>query len=936
MKKKLSPIVFIGLLGMLVSNFPALAITSAPGGASSNIPECQFSGPPSAEQLQACQNAASQQAGSQSGTTNTPPGGQTAPNTPPTASGDGWEIRNNTCTYASPNLTSAQLQPCLDKLKELSGGMMPTSGTSPSMPAGTPDLSKMDFSKFGTPPEFVPGGPMPEFMGKAMDGPGADEMAGKLGGALESIKDGLTQAEEGIADMKDGQIKVDPAMEKSVKSARVIYNEAVQLFQTGDYMAVATKLGELEKVGFSKKFENFSDTQGISLDLLKDIRIKINGALKEISQIDDQESQLEAQADIMAQLSILDETEKLLKAGKKKEAMAMLKKMKKQDGGGQAEADMAGGKASIPASYISKILDKINEGLTRAGKGLEKSKAMGIEAPAELTALIDKAKSLYDAAKQNFDSGNNAKATEIIRQIQDLNLKKMSMAYRDKMLPKDRLKMILDEMKNGSKALKISITKAKEYGVDTTELEQLSVQLDDLITKAEVAYNQGDTELFLTIADKADELNVRDKVDAAIRKVADGRAKELLGEGLTAVNAATLSLTNGIAQLAAAKGKTDNAQKLLDEAKKMVASAQAAYDAEKYMDGGRFLDEAITVLIRIGNILTDTGLKLTADQSGDLSALSKITTRTDDLINTSSSDKAKAFFDNAQKNNALDVKQFLMQLNPDLMDKVITYREKDKNIIDDVIKEVIPLVPEKDQEAMLQGKINLLDEAKSADKTLAVMKQVKGTSKDTIAQMQEINKQMKEFNFTPKIADQLDQKMEELNNKIQSGETKDPKMIANYVSIMKDEIKKDMTSSQEQKFRANIVPARNITDTNPQYEEIKYLKDDGAIKPDKKGEIDLTQKISGQALTDMLNKTIDSKISNKIPNGNLTVEQATKSVFEAYNVKPNVDMKNPNQLAGFLNKMGADIKPADMKQKADLADVAEILAAADQRWGQNQ
>lgn len=931
MKKKLTPIALIALLSMLIGNFPTLVIAET-----SNIPECQFSGQPSAEQLQACQTAASQQAGNQPGNTSTPPSGQTAPNIPPTVSGNGWQIRNNTCTYDSAGLSQSELQPCLDKLKELNGGVMPTSGTMPSFPTGMPDLSKMDFSKFGTPPAFVPGGPTPEFMGKPMGGPGMDEMASKLGAALESIKEGLTQAEEGIADMRDGQIKIDPAMEKSVKSARIIYNEAVQLFQAADYLAVAAKLGELEKVGFSKKFENFSDTQGISLDLLKDIRAKINGALKEIEQIDDQESQLEAQADIMMQLSILDETEKLLKAGKKKEAMAMLKKMKKQDGGGQAEAGIAGNKKSIPASYIGKILDKINEGLTRAGKGLEKSKAMGFEAPAELTALIDKAKSLYDEAKQNFDSGNNAKATEIIRQIQDMKLKENSMAYRDKMLPKDRLKMILDEAKNGSKALKISIEKAKEFGVDTTELEQLAIQLDDLIIKAEAAFNLNDTELFLTIIDKADELNIRDKVDAAIRKIADARAKEILSAGITAANAGIESLTNGIAQLTAAKAKTDNAQKLLNEAKKMVGNAQTAYDAGKYMDGGRFLDEAITVLMRIGNILTDTGIKLTADQSGNLSELSKITTRTSDLINTNSADKARAFFDNAQKNNALDVKQFLMQLNPGLMDKVITYREKDKKIIDDVIKEVIPFVPEKDKNEMLEGKINLLEEAKSADKTLAIMKQVKGTSKETVSQMQEINKQIKEFNFTPKIAGEIDQKMEELNNKIQSGEVKDPKMIANYTTIMKNEIKKDMTTVQEQQFRANIVPARNITDTNPLFEEIKYLKDDGAIKPDKKGVIDLTQKINGPVLTDMLNKTIDAKITNKIPNGFLTVGQATKSIFEAYNVKPNVDINNQNKLSGFLTNIGADIKPADIKQKADLSDIAEILAAADQRWGQNQ
>lgn len=928
MKKFLKILSLITVFSLALNTFPVLA-------ESSSVPECQFSGPPTADQLAACEKAAQAQSGAATGQsaiapdnviTATPPTGQTVQNTTPTASGDGWVIRNNTCTYDSPNLTQAQLQPCLDKLKELNGGTMPTNTITSA--ANIPDLSQ-----FGSIPGLVEGAPTPEFMGKALNGSGADQAAAPIGAALENIKEGLNSAEDGMNEMKEGGIKVDAAMEQIIKNVRAIYNEAANLYQLGDYAAAGQKLSELSKVGFDQKFQSYSEKYGVSLDLINDIRTKIKSALKEIEKIDDPESQLEAQADIMTQLGILDEVEKLLKAGKKKEAAALLKKMKKQSSGGQTEADIAAGKTNIPASYLAKILDKINDGLTKAGKGIEKMKAKGIESPAELTALIDKAKSLYDEAKLNFDKGNNAKASEIIRQIQDMKLKENSLAYRDTLLPKSRLKMILDEASNGLKALNLSITKAKEYGVDTTELEQLAVTLADLITKATDAYNNNDTELFLTIIDKADELNVRDKVDAAIRKVADGRAKEILSEGLTAANAAVESLTAGIAQLASLKAKTDNAKNILNDAKKLIAQAQAAYDKGEYMQGGRYLNNATALLMRLGNVLTDTGVKLSSGQAGVLNSLGKISTRPDDLVNTRAGDKAKVFFDNAQKGNALDIKQFLMQLNPGLMDKVISYREKDKKIIDEVIKEVIPLVPEKDQKEMLEGKINLLEEAKSADNTLALMKKNKSISKDTISQMQEINSQLKNVNFTTKYTDTLDIKMEELNNKIQSGSVKDVKEIANYVKIMKDEIKKDAAASQEQKYKANIVPARNITDTNSVYEEIKYLKDDGAVKPDKNGNINLGQRITGQVLTDMLNKTIDSKISNKIPKGQITVGQAAKSIIESYKVKPAINFNDPKQLAGFLSKMGADIKPADIKQKADLADVAEILAAADQRWG---
>ena len=920
-KKLLSAIMLFGLLS---GTGPVLA----------------FDGPPSAEQIaemaKQAQEAAQAQAQQQSMPTMPPDktvvsDSGNMPNVPPTASGDGWAIRNNTCTYNKPDLSGAELQPCLDALNKLKEGG--ASANMPSMPEGMPNI---DFKKFGPMPEFSEGGPMPKFMGKVMAGPDMDQMAGQIGNALESIKEGLTSAEEGIKEMKDGQIKVDPAMEKGVTGARPIYEAAIAAFKSGNYLAAANKLKEIEKVGFDKKYAAFAETQGVSLDMIKDIRAQMNEALKQIARIDEPDEQLSAQADIMTQMNYLDEAEKLMKQNKKKEAAAILKKMRQASGTGSAEAGLAGGKSkNMGATQIGKVLDKINTDLTRAGKGIEKAKDQGIVISSEAQEALDKTKALYEQAKAAYDAGDYAKAAEVLKQMKDSKLKELSMSYRDKILPADRLKEILQEGKNGAKALKISIEKAKEYGVDTADLEKLSVELEALLVKAEEALKAKDTDLFLTIMSQADELNVREKVDAAIRTVAEGRAKEILAEGLTATKTAIEQLTAAVEALADKSAAVTNAKELINQANSFLAKSQAFYDVGDYKSGGRMLDDAAKALIKAGNILRDSGVKISEEQLGSTDGLIKILNKVDDLANADKNmvGKTQSLLSNLDESNIMESKQTIAQFNPELLDKVLAFRQKDQKLIDGVINEVMPLLPDRDRQAMMEGKINLLEESVSADKTIKVMQALKGLNKNTIGDLKNIAAQAKNYNFTAKIAGTLDEKISALNDKIQSGEVKDAKMIDNYVKALKSEVTKDVNASQAEKFKQKLIPAKNVDDNNPLFSEIKYLKDDGAIATDKNGNINTGQIVSGKALADIINKTQDKNAVKTIAGNKITVKDAAKKIIESYGVKAQANTANAAQFASYLNKLGADIKQADLNKPANLGQIAEIVAAADQEWG---
>jgi hypothetical protein len=277
----------------------------------------------------------------------------------------------------------------------------------------------------------------------------------------------------------------------------------------------------------------------------------------------------------------------------------------------------------------------------------------------------------------------------------------------------------------------------------------------------------------------------------------------------------------------------------------------------------------------------------------------------------------------------------MMTMDPALFDKVISFREKDKKLIDGVMNDVIPLLSAENQQAMLEGKIGLLEESKAADKTIGVMKQMKGVSKDALKDFQNVSNQIKQYNFMPKVAEQLQQKIADFNDKVQTKDITDSKEVSAYVKVLKDEINKGIQTSNNEKYKQGITPAKNIDDTNAAYGDIKYLKDDGAIKTDKAGNINLAQAVNGKTLTDIINKTIDKNAAKNVP-ANPTLQDTAKKVFEAYGVKPSVDMNNPAQLSKFLGQMGADIKPNEMKNKATLEDVAQIVASADERWGAMQ
>ncbi len=801
-------------------------------------------------------------------------------------------------------------------------------GLMPIQAPGTMAPPSFDMSKLNLPP--MPGmpenGPMPMFMGKPLAGDGVSEMAGRLGEALDQIGAKLLEGEDGLGQLKDGQVKLGEA-ETAMKAARAAYNAAREAYAAGDYMKAGEKLQAMQQANFGEKFSKL-EQGGITADLINDVRAKMKDGLKGLAGAPDDGDTVEIRAKLLAGLESLDQAQALLRSGDKKGAAKIMAELRKMSPEGEA-GEQAGQFGKMSGKMIKKILDQIAAGLAKADAGLAEAKKSGVEPGAEELALLEQGKAIYAEAQLLFDKGDFAGAGAKLKELQGLDLQEKFMAFRDRVLPPGRLEQIMNDLVNGTRALEITISHAKDFGLDTAPLEEHLAKLRDLRDKAQAAFDAKNFDLFLTIAGQARDLKTREAVDTFIRKMANERIKEMVKEGLAKANEAITLLETAISQMTNA----DNANKLLSDIKAELIKAQSFFDEGNYMDAGRTLDEAVKELIALRNNLLDSGIKLSDEQTAAVNEVMSAGQSGEDMANLSGeqSAKAQAMLGKVNPGDLNQIKTSLMNFNPELLDKVITSRERDKNFIDKIMRDVVPLVPEEDRAAMLEGKMNLLDEVKSADNTIAAVKKLKGVAKGTPALLDQLKNQIKGYNFTSKIAGKLDAKFSDFNDKLQGGEMTNGKQVDNYVKVMADEVKRAVAAANAEKFKEGVLPARNIDDNNPLFEEVRQLKDDGALAPDKKGNIDLGKKLDKTFLAGMINKTVDEN-AIKPAAGKATMMDVIKSAAAAYDLRTPAD---PAGAVAFAAKLGVTLKPADLKKQATLGQAIDLVANADDRWGAN-
>jgi len=791
-------------------------------------------------------------------------------------------------------------------------------GELPQPPTMPPAMPSFDMSSFPKPPAMPEGGPMPEFMGKALAG-GANPMIGQIGMAFEKVQDGLLQAEEGAKQMRDGRIKTD-SLDGTLKEARKLYDEAQAAFAGGDNQKAAQLLQKLQSLNIQGKYGQF-EQKAVSADLINDVKKQLNDAKSALDKAPADGDVDEARAKIGVALDKINQANNLFKKGDKQGAAKIMKQLRDENPAGEAGAARGQFKGLDPKK-LGDILESISEALGRAERGLDKARESGVAVDAESIDLLEQGKSVYRLAKSAYDNEDYAGAAQKLMELKKLGLEEHFANFKEKSLPMERLNSFMEQLRRGVRALELTIEHAKKFGISTTEMEGMLVQLSDIRDKAEAALKNKDREAFLALMDQADSLKVSDRVNEIIRKLAGERAKPMVEQGLARLKAVIADLADLAAALPKGKPGDARADQLLADANKKLAEAQAAYDKGDYMEAGKRLDDVTGVVLSLSNVLRDAGIKMGVDQMAEIKQATDVAVSGEGLV-SSDNGKLQGLLSKVGREDAFLMKSSLMQLGPELLDEVIGQRAKDQKFIESIMRDVLPLIPERDRAKTLEGKLGLIAESQAAERTIEQLKKVKGMPVDAAKLISQIKDQIKAYNFTPDIAANLEQRLSEFNDKVQGGELKNPQEIMQYAKIMKGEVEKSIARSQQEKFKKGLLPAKNIDDTNPLFTDIKYLKDDGAIKANAKGEIDVKQKLDKKALADMLNNTIDQKVAPAAA-GKATIGDALKATAQAYGLAAAPDM---------AQRLGLPYKPADLKKPATLGDAAQIVAHADQRWG---
>lgn len=574
----------------------------------------------------------------------------------------------------------------------------------------------------------------------------------------------------------------------------------------------------------------------------------------------------------------------------------------------------------------------IKEGIMRAEMGYAKSREMGVEVTSADEALLDQARSAFQDIQAAQAGGDAAALAAKLKEMQNMNLQKKFSAFKAKALPDSRQAEINGQMERGLKALDLTIKHAGDYGIDTSELESLRDKARELSLKAKEARQNKELEDFLAAVNQIEELNINDKVNEIIKRLANEKTKGLVEEGIAKLSQAVDDIMAGITIMEKQKIDTSRVKEMLAEMSAAIDRAKEKLASGDNMAAGKELDNAVFVLIPLGNILKDNGVKLASDQMAQLNAALNFDRGTEGLvINPALAAKTQGMLNAIRPEDIPAMKGSLMEFNPELMDRVIAARDKDKNFIDNIMRDVMPLIPEKDRQKTLEGQLGLIEEIRAADRTITQLKQMKQLPKNVTAQMNEVKNMIKGYNFPANLSTVLDAKLADFNDQVQSGQIKSVNEIKSAVKSIRDEVGKTINQARQQKYKQGLIPAKNIDSDSPLYDEVQYLKMDNAIKPDGKGLINLNKVVDRSLVSQIINNTID-KQELKPGKNKETVLEVIKDTFSAYDVRP-VDLAKPGDTVRFMKGIGVDINLNDLKKPAKLGQVADIVAEADQRWG---
>ncbi|MBI4272748.1 hypothetical protein HY621_02760 [Candidatus Uhrbacteria bacterium] len=249
----------------------------------------------------------------------------------------------------------------------------------------------------------------------------------------------------------------------------------------------------------------------------------------------------------------------------------------------------------------------------------------------------------------------------------------------------------------------------------------------------------------------------------------------------------------------------------------------------------------------------------------------------------------------------------------------------------DALQEVVQRgawLPEKAQVAVLKGQIEVQDVVNKVEEEIASIEE------DLEVELSPALKQKVE----EKLADLSDDLLPEGSNaaaqellgavRIQLAEVEDPIEAEAYLETLVANVDPLLESADAEKFELGYVPAKNISEDNPLYDDGMALKEGGDLKPltGKDGKINYTKNISRNEYKNFFNEVVDKKIAPPKGRGTPKKGDVLKAGLAAF-VGSDVP-KDPNELVGLAETFGVEnIKPEDLGKPATIGDCIEIFGS---------
>ncbi|MBI4250240.1 hypothetical protein HY622_01480 [Candidatus Uhrbacteria bacterium] len=265
------------------------------------------------------------------------------------------------------------------------------------------------------------------------------------------------------------------------------------------------------------------------------------------------------------------------------------------------------------------------------------------------------------------------------------------------------------------------------------------------------------------------------------------------------------------------------------------------------------------------------------------------------------------------------------QLDPVTLSLMAEVNAKDPQNLQEVVHRSA-LLPQKDQLAVLKNQI-----------------EVQNQVGDVRAEIAAIESDL-EVELDPKIKEKVEAKLADLSDDLMPGnagetaqallqaahaqltEVEDPLEAETYLETLVQNIDPLLAAADAEKYSLGYVPAKNVTEDSPLYDEGMALVEGGDLKPllTKQGNLNLGEKMSRKGFTAFFNEVVDKKV--KPPKGRKapTKGDVIRSGLETFvgGTLP----KDQGQLLQIAEIYGvANIKAQDLTKTATVADAIEVF-----------